>query len=66
MFQRFNHGRDTQGNGSHLILPRVKTEVGSKMFAFHSAVIFNGLSSDLQNESSFVNFKRKIDNLSFV
>ena len=40
MFKRFNHGRDTRGNGSRLILPRVKTEAGRKTFAFQDVVIF--------------------------
>ena len=66
LFKRFNHGKDTRGNGSLLIVPRVETEAGRKTLTFQGALIFNGLSSDHQNESFFVNFKRKIDNLSFA
>ena len=33
MFQRFDHSKDTQGNGSRLRLPKVKTEASRKTFA---------------------------------
>ena len=66
MFERFDHGKDTQGYGSRLVLPKVRTEAGRKTFAFQGALIFNGLPIDLINEAYFVNFKRKIDSLSFV
>ena len=66
MFERFDHGKDTRGNGSRLVLPKVKTEAGRKTFAFQGALIFNGLPTDLMNEPYFVNFKRKKDTLSFV
>ena len=65
-FEQFDHGKDTRGNGSRLVLPKVKTEAGRKTFAFQGALIFNGLLTDLMNEPYFVNFKRKIDTLSFV
>ena len=48
------------------MLPKVRTEAGRKTFAFQGALNFNGLPTDLMNESYFVNFKRKIDTLSFV
>ena len=66
MFERFDHGKETRGNGSRLVLPKVKTEAGRKTFAFQGALIFNGLPTDLMNEPYFINFKRKIDTLSFV
>ena len=62
----FYHGKDTRGNGSRLILPKVKTEAGRKTFAFQGTLIFNGLPTDIRNESYFVNFKRKIDTVHFV
>ena len=66
MFERFDHGKVTRGNGSRLVLPKVKTEAGRKTFAFQGALIFNGLPTDFMNEPYFINFKRKIDTLSFV
>ena len=66
MFVRFDHGKDTRGNGSRLVLPKVKTESGRKTFAFQGAMIFNGLPTNLMKEPYFVNFKRKIDTLSFI
>ena len=66
MFERFDHGKETRGNRSRLVLPKVKTEAGRKTFAFQGALIFNGLPTDLMNEPYFINFKRKIDTLSFV
>ena len=66
MFERFDHGKETRGNGSRLVLPKVKTEAGRKTFTFQGALIFNGLPTDLMNEPYFINFKRKIDTLSFV
>ena len=62
MFER----KDTRGNGSRLILPKVKTEAGRKAFAFQGALIFNGLPTDIRNESHFINFKRKIETVNFV
>ena len=66
MFVRFDNGKDTRGNGSRLVLSKFKTESGRKTFAFHGAMIFNGLPTNLMNEPYFVNFKRKIDTLSFI
>ena len=60
MLERFDHGKDTRGNGSRLVLPKVITEAGRKTFAFQGALIFNGLPIDLINEAYFVNFKRTI------
>ena len=61
MFVRFDHGKDTRGNGSRLVLPKVKTETGRKTFAFQGVMIFNGLPTDIMNEPYFVKFKRNID-----
>ena len=66
MFECFDHGKDTWGNGSRLRLPKVKTEAGRKIFAFQGTLIFNGLPTDLRNEAYFVNFKRKLNTVKFV
>ena len=65
IFVRFKHAKDTRGNGSRLILPKVKTEVGRKTFAFQGALIFNGLPASIRDERYFVTSKRKIKSLSF-
>ena len=65
IFVRFKHAKDTRGNGSRLILPKVKTEVGRKAFAFQGALIFNGLPASIRDERYFLTFKRKIKNLRF-
>ena len=62
---RFKHAKDTQGNGSRLILPKVKAEAGRKTFAFQGALIFNGLPARIRDEHYFLTLKRKIKNLSF-
>ena len=66
MFECFDHGKDTRGNGSRLRLLKVKTEAGRKTFTFKGALTFNGLPTDLRNEYYFVNFKWKIDTARFV
>ena len=65
IFTKFDHGKNTRGNGSLLILPKVTCESGRKTFAFQGASIYNGLPSDVRNEKYFVNFKRKINTLCF-
>ena len=65
MFKRLNYGKDTRGNGSRLMLPKVKSEAGRKSFDFQNALSFYGLPIDIINESHFLNFERKIYSRSF-
>ena len=60
IFKKFDHGKNTRGNGSLLVLPKVRCESGRKTFAFQGATIYNNLPSDIRNEKYFINFKRKI------
>ena len=65
IFVRFEHAKDTRGNGSRLIFPKVRTEAGRKTFAFQGALIVNGLPASIRDERYFLTFKRKIKNLRF-
>ena len=65
IFTKFDHGKNTRGNGSLLVLPKVRCESGRKTFAFQGASIYNNLPSDVRNEKYFVNFKRKITHFVF-
>ena len=65
IFTKFDHGKNTRGNGSLLVLPKVRCESGRKTFPFQGASIYNSLPSDVRNEKYFINFKRKINTLSF-
>ena len=65
IFIKFDHGKNTRGNGSLLVLPKVRCESGRKTFAFQGVSIYNSLPSDVRNEKYFVNFKRKINTLCF-
>ena len=65
IFTKFDHGKNTRGNGSRLVLPKVRCKSGRKTFAFQGASIYNGRPSDVRNEKYFVNFKRKINTLCF-
>ena len=59
-FKRHQHGKDTRGNNSSLVLPPIRTETGKRMFAFQGAQIFNKLPKDIRDEESLVRFKHKL------
>ena len=56
-FKRLDHCKDTRGYNQCLLLPRVKSETGRRIFTFLGAKIFNKLPSNMKNESSIVKFK---------
>ncbi len=52
IFTKFDHGKNTRGNGSRLVLPKVRCESGRKTFAFQGASIYNSLylvTSEMKN-----------------
>ena len=59
-FQRIAHGKNTRGNGSQLLLPKVKTKAGRKTSLFNGTKIYNSLNKNLRDEKSVILFKRKI------
>ena len=59
-FKRHQHGKDTRGNNSSLVLPSIRTEAGKRMVAFQGAQIFNKFPKDIRDESSLVLFKQKL------
>ena len=65
IFVRFEHAKNTRGNASQIILPKVKTEAGRQTLAFQGALIFNGLPANIREERYYLTFKRRIKNLSF-
>ena len=58
-FKRHQHGKDTRGNNSNLVLPPIRTETGKRMFAFQGAQIFNKFSKDIRDDESLVRFKQQ-------
>ena len=59
-FSLLNHGKNTQGNGLNLVLPKVKTESGKRTFAFQGAKLYNNLTRELKEERSLLLFKSKL------
>ena len=59
-FKRHQHGKDTRGSNSSLVLPRIRTETGKRMFAFQGDQIFNKISKDIREVESPVRFKQKL------
>ncbi len=52
--------KNTRGNGSSAKLPRVRTAIGKKSFAYQGALIFIDLDKSLRDERSLLKFKEKI------
>ena len=59
-FKVLQHGKNTRGNGSSLVIPRIKTEIGRKSFKFQGSSLFNKLPKDLKAEKSIVILKQKL------
>ena len=62
-FIRTHHSKNTRGNHSNLVLPRVKTEFARKSFTFQGAKIFNNLPDELKLETSILRFKVGLNGL---
>ena len=52
-------------NTKNIVLPKVKTETGKKVFAFQRANIFNKLTDDMKTETSILRFKTFCKNVNF-
>ena len=50
--------KNTRGNNSLLKIPKVRTEVGRKTFAFQGARRFNQLDASAGNETSILKFRQ--------
>ena len=59
-FKVLQHGKNTRGGGSSLVIARVKPEIGRKTFKFQGSLLFNKLPKDLKAEKSIVIFKQKL------
>ena len=59
-FKRCEHEINTRGNGSCVVLPKMRTEARKKSFAYQGAHIFNRLEKTTRDESSTVLFKEKL------
>ena len=53
----------TRGNNKNLLLPKVRTEAGRKLFQFQGSKLYNKLPDALKKEQSIMNFKRQCDQL---
>lgn len=65
VFKRLTHGRNTRGNGSSVMIPKVRTTFARKSFAYQGGIIFNELDKSLRDETSLLRFKTKISNYFF-
>ena len=57
-FSKNSHEKNTRGNNSLLKIPKVRTEVGRKTFAFQGARRFNQLDASARNETSILKFRQ--------
>ena len=65
VFERLAHGKNTRGNWSSVIVPKVRTTFPRKSFIYQGGIIFNQLDKTLKDKSSLRCFKMKIRNYSF-
>ena len=61
LFKRLEHNKNTCGNGSRLPLPKIRTSIGKKSFAYQGAMIYNQLNKSLRDETSLLRFKNRIN-----
>ena len=59
-FKRCEHEINTRGNGSCVVLPKMRTETGKKSFAYQGARVFNRLEKTIRDEISLLLFKEKL------
>ena len=59
-FKRCEHGINTRGNGSCVVLPKMRIETGKKSLAYQGARIFNRLEKTIRDERSLLLFKEKL------
>ena len=59
-FKRHQHGKNTRGNNSGLVLPPIRTETGKRTLTFQGAKILNKLPKDNRDEESLVRFKHRL------
>jgi len=59
-FGKLNHTKSTRNNGNLLKLPRIKLELARNGFFYMGASIYNNLPLDVRQESSYMNFKKKL------
>ena len=64
-FKRLDHQKDTRGNRSNLVVPRIRTEAARKAFSYQGVKIYNRLPPELKNENSFVRFKKGCNDFDF-
>ena len=62
-FKKILHQKETRGNNTNLLLPKVRTETGRKSFLFQGSKLYNKLPTALKQEQSVMNFKRQCDQL---
>ena len=64
-FVRTNHCKSTRSNTKNISLPKIRSEAGSKSFAFKGAQIFNKLPDEMKTEKSILKFKTLCKNFDF-
>ena len=60
-----DHCKGTRGNDHSLLLPKVRSEAGRKIFGFLGTKIFNKLPSNMKVELSIVKFKTACKDFNF-
>ena len=64
-FKRLDHGKDTRGNKSNLVVPPIRTETARKALSYQGVKIYNRLPPELKNENSVVRFKKRCNDFDF-
>ena len=62
-FKKILLQKETHGNNTNLLLPKVCTGAGQKSFLFQGSKLYNKLPDVLKQGQSIMNFKRQCDQL---
>ena len=57
-FKKRHHEMNTRGNGSHVFLPRMRTETGKKSLVYQGECIYTRLEKSIRDETSILLFKK--------
>ena len=53
------------GDGSCVFLPKIRTSIGKRSFAYQGAMIYNDSDKSLRDETSLMRFRNKISQFVF-
>ena len=64
-FKRLHYQKDTRGNKSNLVVPRIRTETARKAFSYQGVKIYNRFPPELKDENLIVRFKKRCNDFDF-